>query len=63
MTAEQLRVAAFIGALDASIARGVADANAGRVRSSSEVFDDLASRLAGGGYAPPPATTAKPLPD
>jgi hypothetical protein len=46
MTAEQLRVAVFIGAFDASIARGVADA--GRVRSSSEVFDRL---------------TAKPLPD
>jgi antitoxin ParD1/3/4 len=32
-------------ALDASIARGVADADAARVKPSSEVFDKLESRL------------------
>jgi predicted transcriptional regulator len=32
-------------ALDASIARGIADADAGRVRPISEVFENLESRL------------------
>jgi antitoxin ParD1/3/4 len=36
---------ARLAALDASIARGVADADAGRVKSTAEVFDDLASKL------------------
>ncbi len=34
-----------LSALDASIARGMADTDAGRVKSSSEVFDKLQSRL------------------
>jgi antitoxin ParD1/3/4 len=34
-----------LAALDASIARGVADADAGRVKSASEVFDALESKL------------------
>jgi antitoxin ParD1/3/4 len=34
-----------LAALDASIARGVADADAGRVKSTSEVFDRLQSKL------------------
>ena len=34
-----------LAALDASIARGVADANAGRVKSTSEVFNQLESKL------------------
>jgi antitoxin ParD1/3/4 len=34
-----------LAALDASIARGVADADAGRVKPIPEVFDDLESRL------------------
>ena len=34
-----------LAALDASIARGVADADADRIKSSSEVFDDLESKL------------------
>ena len=34
-----------LAALDASIARGLADADAGRVKSSSEVFDNLESKL------------------
>jgi antitoxin ParD1/3/4 len=34
-----------LAALDASIARGVADADAGRVKSTSEVFDKLESKL------------------
>jgi antitoxin ParD1/3/4 len=34
-----------LAALDASIARGVADADMGRVKSTSEVFDSLESRL------------------
>jgi antitoxin ParD1/3/4 len=34
-----------LAALDASIARGVADADAGRVKSTSEVFDKLESSL------------------
>lgn len=33
--------------LDAAIIRGLDDAEAGRVRSSSEVFDQLEARLAG----------------
>lgn len=36
---------ARLAALDASIARGVADADAGRVKSASEVFDGLEARL------------------
>ena len=36
---------ARLAALDASIARGVADADAGRVKSTSEVFDRLEARL------------------
>ena len=32
-------------ALDASIARGLADVEAGRVRKSSAVFDDLESKV------------------
>jgi antitoxin ParD1/3/4 len=35
-----------LAALDASIARGVADADAGRVKSATEVFDKLESKLA-----------------
>jgi antitoxin ParD1/3/4 len=35
-----------LAALDASIARGLADADAGRVKSSSEVFDRLEAKLA-----------------
>ena len=34
-----------LAALDASIARGVADADAGRVTSASEVFDRLERRI------------------
>jgi antitoxin ParD1/3/4 len=34
-----------LAALDASITRGVADADAGRVKSTSEVFDRLESKL------------------
>jgi antitoxin ParD1/3/4 len=34
-----------LAALDAAIARGVADADAGRVKSASEVFDRLESGL------------------
>jgi hypothetical protein len=67
MTAEQLRLAVLIDALDASIARGVDDADAGRVRSSSEVFNNLALKLEAilreGRCASPSAITAKPLPD
>lgn len=37
---------ARLAALDASIARGLADADAGRVKSSSEVFAHLESKLA-----------------
>ena len=36
---------ARLAALDASLARGVADADAGRVKSTSEVFDRLEARL------------------
>lgn len=34
-----------LAALDASIARGVANADAGRIKSTSEVFDRLESKL------------------
>ncbi|MGZ5871834.1 MAG: type II toxin-antitoxin system ParD family antitoxin [Bradyrhizobium sp.] len=34
-----------LAALDASIARGVADADAGRTKSTAEVFDSLESKL------------------
>jgi antitoxin ParD1/3/4 len=34
-----------LAALDASIARGIADADKGRVKSTLEVFDGLESRL------------------
>jgi antitoxin ParD1/3/4 len=34
-----------LAALDAAIARGVADADAGRVKPTSEVFDHLQSKL------------------
>jgi len=37
---------ARLAALDASIARGLADADAGRVKPSSEAFDRLEARLA-----------------
>jgi antitoxin ParD1/3/4 len=37
---------ARLAALDASIARGLADAAAGRVKPSSEVFDRLEAKLA-----------------
>ncbi|MBR1210424.1 type II toxin-antitoxin system ParD family antitoxin [Bradyrhizobium sp. JYMT SZCCT0180] len=37
---------ARLAALDASIARGLADADAGRVKPSSEVFDRLEAKLA-----------------
>ena len=36
---------ARLAALDASIARGVADADAGRVKSASDIFDRLEARL------------------
>ena len=36
---------ARLAALDASIARGLADAEAGRVKSAAEVFDKVESRL------------------
>lgn len=36
---------ARLAALDAAIARGLDDADAGRVKSSSEVFDRLEARL------------------
>jgi len=36
-----------LAALDASIARGLADADAGRVKSTSEVFGKLESKLKG----------------
>ena len=36
---------ARLAALDASIARGLADADAGRVKPSSEVFDRLEAKL------------------
>jgi antitoxin ParD1/3/4 len=35
----------FVAQLDASIARGVADADSGRVKSITEVFDRLESKL------------------
>jgi antitoxin ParD1/3/4 len=35
----------FVAQLDASIARGVADADSGRVKSTADVFDQLESRL------------------
>jgi antitoxin ParD1/3/4 len=38
---------ARLAALDASVARGLADADAGRVKSSSEVFARLESKFAG----------------
>jgi antitoxin ParD1/3/4 len=38
---------ARLAALDASIARGLADADAGRVKPGSEVFDGLEAKLAG----------------
>ena len=34
-----------LAALDASIARGVADADAGRVKPTSEAFDNLEAKL------------------
>jgi antitoxin ParD1/3/4 len=34
-----------LAALDASIARGVADADAGRIKSASEMFEGLESKL------------------
>jgi len=34
-----------LAVLDASIARGISDADAGRVKSTAEVFDHLESRL------------------
>jgi antitoxin ParD1/3/4 len=37
---------ARLAVLDAAIARGLDDADAGRVKSSSEVFDRLEARLA-----------------
>jgi antitoxin ParD1/3/4 len=37
---------ARLAALDASIARGLADADAGRVKPSSDVFDRLEAKLA-----------------
>ncbi len=37
---------ARLAALDASIARGLVDADAGRVKPSSEVFDRLEANLA-----------------
>ncbi|MEH2524526.1 MULTISPECIES: type II toxin-antitoxin system ParD family antitoxin [unclassified Bradyrhizobium] len=37
---------ARLAALDASIARGLADADAGRAKTSSEVFDRLEAKLA-----------------
>jgi antitoxin ParD1/3/4 len=37
---------ARLAALDASIARGLADADAGRVKPGSEVFDRLEAKLA-----------------
>ena len=37
---------AKLAALDASIARGLADADAGRTRPASEVFDRLARKYA-----------------
>lgn len=38
---------ARLAALDAAISRGLDDADAGRVKSSSDVFDRLEARLAG----------------
>jgi antitoxin ParD1/3/4 len=38
---------ARLAALDASIARGLADADAGRVQPISEAFDGLEAKLAG----------------
>ncbi|MDE5442128.1 type II toxin-antitoxin system ParD family antitoxin [Bradyrhizobium sp. CSA207] len=38
---------ARLAALDAAIARGLDDADAGRAKSSSDVFDRLEARLAG----------------
>ncbi|HEY7843367.1 MAG TPA: type II toxin-antitoxin system ParD family antitoxin, partial [Bradyrhizobium sp.] len=35
-----------LAALDASIARGLADVDAGRVKPSSDVFDRLEAKLA-----------------
>jgi antitoxin ParD1/3/4 len=37
---------ARLAALDASIARGLADADAGRLKTSAEVFDRLESKFA-----------------
>ena len=36
-----------LAALDAALARGVADADAGRVRDADEVFDELRRRYLG----------------
>ena len=41
-----LKREARLTALDASIARGLADVDAGRVKPSSEVFDRLQAELA-----------------
>ena len=38
---------AHLAALDASIARGLADADAGRTRPAEEVFDRLAAKYRG----------------
>ena len=40
-------VATKLDALDAAVARGLVDAEAGRVKPSSEVFDRLKAKLAG----------------
>ena len=39
---------AKLAALDAAIARGLADADAGRVRPASDVFDRLEAKLTAG---------------
>lgn len=44
---EALENLAKVAALDAAIARGLNDAESGRVRPSSEVFDRLQAGLAG----------------
>jgi antitoxin ParD1/3/4 len=41
-----------LAALDASIARGIADADSGRTKSVAEVFDRLEAKFAAMGRAP-----------
>jgi antitoxin ParD1/3/4 len=50
---------ARLAALDAAIARGMADADAGRVKPAAEVFDRLEARLGAGLEAKRAATASR----